>query len=184
MFSVSVSHAAAGWQHVLPCEASELSEGEEAAVDAEMDELRAEMRDGDEADSDGDDIAFYTTVILGGKWTKRKKKVVSDFVLTHAVSKLAKQWAKDHKFPRSKRFSRKLYGPAGAEQLAREFRRRANFFANQYYTAFMNDEEFEHTAETNSAYVEDISYLNWALELAEDDPCWMKVHELRLLMPS
>ena len=146
-------------------------------IDAELASLRRSL--GLHSDAD----AFWRTTVLGGRWTKRTKKVTADFVLAFTRSAVAKTWAKAKRFPKSRRFSRSLYGPVAAAHLAKEFARRANFFAGQFFDRSEAGAPYRHTVESNEEYLETLEYLDWAVSLDAAEQAFSRVHELRLIVP-
>ena len=154
-----------------------IPDAEGLLIDSELAALRSSVG------LDAHPHSYWKCTVFGGRWTRRKKKVVADFVLAHTTIAYAKQWAKAKRYPRSKRYSRKLYGHHGASMLAQEFARRSNFFAAQFFEGSVVGLPFHHTEASNEQYVEQIAYLDWALALPAADPAFHKVHELRTYLP-
>ena len=152
---------------------------EEGDVDAELAEVRELL-----AGADDDPQEYYKITVPGGRWTLDHTGEVADYVMAKARGGLAAAWALAVEFPRSRRFSMHRYTREGARWLAREFARRGDFFCKQYYDGLAADEPFEHTDATNALYVESIAYLDWALPLDIEGPCFAAVVDIRLTFPA
>ena len=73
------------------------------------------------------------------------------------------------------------YGEAEANQLAREWRRKGHFVYKLWIDSggverFTDVDEFK--------YVEDLSFLDWAVGVDASSPVWSKIMELRAAMPG
>ena len=75
------------------------------------------------------------------------------------------------------------YSAEGARWLAKEFARRGTFFCAQFYKAGGHG-MFRHTEDSNSLYQEGIDFLDWAIALDVEGPCFAAVMELRRTVPE
>lgn len=148
------------------------------AVDVELAEVRAVMALDGSADEE-----YFTVRVLGGRWTMAHTGEVCDYVMGKTKGRLADQWAKGNRFPRSKRYSINKYTAEGARMFAAEFARRGNFFCNQWVDGWTNCDSFAHTAATNSEYPEELGFLDWACSLDVESPCFAALLELRQMYP-
>ena len=148
---------------------------DEADLYRELAEVRVGVGNADET--------FYRVVVLGGKWTKKKKKLAADAVMGAARHGNAARWAAQFSFPKSKRFHFPLYGIDNAKMLAREFARRGNFFCFMWHDSGLPLANFNYTQAMVDSYVESAEYLDWAIGLDVDEPSFDKMVEIRRLVP-
>ena len=124
-------------------------------VPDELARLRLKYGDFDEkADS-------FAIRLLGGKWTKKYKDVIADFVAVVPVGATAKEYCGNFSWPQKVSFSIRKYTMDGAMAMAREVKRRANHF----YGIFLrgDDENFIFSDDDLESYEEDLGWVTWLI---------------------
>ena len=157
-------------------DADDAEEEEEAVVAAAEEELRLAR-----AGLGEDTFDYFKVTVLGGHWTRLNLGVAADYVMASNRGGAVLEWCCAVGFPKSRRFSIRLYSLEGAQELAEEFASRGNFFAGQY---FEGDAAFVHTAATNRGYVESIGFLDWAIEQDIHSAAFDAIMKLRATSPT
>ena len=157
-------------------DADDAEEEEEAVVAAAEEELRFAR-----AGLGEDTFDYFKVTVLGGEWTRLNLGVAADYVMASNRGGAVSEWCCAVGFPKSRRFSIRLYSLEGAQELAEEFASRGNFFAWQY---FEGDAAFVHTAATNRGYVESIGFLDWAIEQDIHSATFDAIMKLRATSPT
>lgn len=152
---------------------------DEVDVETELAAVRIEL-----APEQTDEEEHYMFRILGGRWTQAHVGEAADAAMAMARGGIPTEWAKAHKFPRSRRFHFSKYGREGARMLALEVARRGNFFCGQYYNHDGDHMTFRHTVAGARAYVEQLEWLDWVCGLSNDDPCFAAALQVRALFPA
>ena len=90
-------------------------------------------------------------------------------------------WCEAYGFKKTRAYYYTHYTQENANQLAREFCRRGQYYWNMYYES--DDPDFVYTQEQIDSYEEDVPYLEWQAMLAEDSVCWDAIWELEGFKP-
>ena len=153
-------------------------EVDEAAVDADLAEVRDEVHDVLELATD----IYFHAYVRGGKWTMAHHGVAADAMRGECRSEMVRDWCIGYGFPQSMTFSIALYGREGAARMAAEFARRGNFFVSLW--ANSSDDDFVYEQWHIDACPEDESFLEFVTGLPDGDPVIMKSVEVRAVAPT
>jgi hypothetical protein len=123
-------------------------------------------------------------IIRGGAWTAKHKGVAADSVAGIARGGVGTTWCKMFKYPQMNSFAFSKFGEANANQLAREFCRRGQFFLNLCVESEEEDHNFAYTEKLLSSYVETADFLEFAISLDIESLSFARAMELRKLVPS
>ena len=157
----------------------DIIEKDPALTDAELRIIRDDVH-GDRID----DEQFFRLQVLGGRWTLENVGVVADSSICHARGKLVRDWCEAYRFPKQKTFSFNLYTRDGAVRLAKEVRRRANYFARIFFTLDPDElEDFEYTQDHIDKCGEDADFFAWFLGYPIGHPCYERGLEVIRISP-
>ena len=133
---------------------------------------------------DSDAVDYFNMRILGGVWTFEHAGEVADAAMGYARGGLATAWAAAYNYPKSKRFHFGRYGRENARMLAKEYIRKGNYFCRMWVDSDDDAEAFVYTRAMVAGYVPSYEFINWAADLAIDDPSFDMALEVRELAPD
>ena len=154
-------------------------------VDARLEDAADRLRDlrdeyAAEDDDDLPELHFYVR-ILGGKWTVLHKDVDAD-AATMFARQHAKRWCHLFHWALQKGFAFSAYGQAESVHLAKAWARKGNYFCDIWYAAGAAD-EFEYSHEQLASYVEQDTFLDWAVTVDIELPTFERIVQVRTDLP-
>lgn len=145
-------------------------------VSAELADLRALLAVPSDAEG-----RYYRFAIRGGNWTSSNVGVAADCAMGIFRDKQTGRWAETFHFPLSKSFKFNLYSRDAAIKLAREFLRRANYFAGLYFDS--TDDNFVYAQHHVAACGDCPGFVSWLCSLDPEDPALRRGQEIRSISP-
>jgi len=136
-----------------------------------------------EEDSEGEEVLhenFYWR-ILGGRWTAKHKNKPADAASMFGRAH-ARAWCDLHQWPYQKGFAFALYGEADAVHLAKAWARKSDYFSSMWFDNGASP-DFEYSQEQLDSYTETDSFLDWAIALDVESPCFDRVIDVRAAFP-
>ena len=115
---------------------------------------------------DDKSVPDFYTFQRGGGWTESHAGKTSDHVSAFPKHRCAREWCVAYGWPTRPSFSRTLYTPEGANQLARELCRRAQHFYNLWYES--DDPLFNYTAAQLASCANSWEFAVWAALIDSD----------------
>lgn len=128
-----------------------------------------------------DSEPYFMLRMRGGDGTFLNKAKLSDCVQVTPRGSEPRYWAQAFGFPASESPAFGLYGRDNALRLAREFSRRANFFASLYFESV--DDDFVYSQAHLEACGDDLEFVNWMCSSDVEDVLFSKGQEIRQLVP-
>ena len=130
-----------------------------------------------------DDQLHFYIILPGGMWTEVHTGAVSDSAKCNARSHV-KQWCKEFGWPQSKQFMFSAHGLDGANELAREWCRKGNFFFQEWRDS-AGSEDFDLSAGCTVEYEENLGFVSWAADVPfENERTWQAIMALRRAWPK
>ena len=156
--------------------AAEIPEDVAAEVATALADIRAELEFQEEDDM------YFTTRVLGGRWTMANRGVPADAIGSFSRGAPTEVWCRSCRWPRQRTFHFSKYSHEGARQLADEVCRRGNYFMNCWVKAGSPDVFC--FKEVIGAYPENFEFIDWLTEQPLDSACFSAGVGVRALVPS
>jgi hypothetical protein len=152
------------------------------AVDVDVHEELAAMRDEVALTLDDQPDLYFRVVTRGGEWTFNHTGHVADSSRAESRGSLVQEWCQQYQWSKTVTFSINRYGREGSARLAKEFCRRGTFFLRLCHES-ANPALYVFTPEACAACPDDTDFLDFVLDLDASDHTLVKAHELRALRP-
>ena len=127
----------------------------EALTDEQIEQAFTALRDEKEkyAGDDDEEVVDWRVSVLGGAWTVRHRGVAFNaFRSAPRVGSVAEQWAADYNIGKSARFDMSLYGSSVANDLAKGYSHRCQYFFDIWLCS--GNERYTYSQHDLDAYVE------------------------------
>jgi len=130
------------------------------------------------------DVHYFFAGQHGGDWTAEHIGVAANCSFCKPRKGLATLWCERFQYPKGHTFAFHLYrGRRNANELAREWVRRSEFFFMQYFNA-EDKAGFRYTQAHKDAWTDSPEFQAWMLSFRSvEHPAFRRGHELRLEYP-
>ena len=124
----------------------------------------------------------FHTQIRGGAWTRANKGVAYDSIRGHAITEVARHWARQYGLGISFSCSYKKFAEGTANALALAWCHRMQFFFN--ISKESSNLSYRYTEQDYLSYAPDPDFVAFVDALPLDSPVWERVSQIRSKKPS